>query len=123
MALPFDLIDKGTEGLLRWGDVVSFFMDPSASSTKSDGKVCDDAVLDGGFLAAEGLVDDDLTIEKLRSDENPKDVQPPANFRDCLFRLWPMFTYSMQEVICVVHSHFFVYLGASDSAHFPPVFL
>ena len=101
MALHFDLIDKGTVGFLKYGDVVSFFMDPSASSTKSDGKVCDDAVLDGGFLAAEGLVDDDLTIEKLRSDENPKDVQPPANFRDCLFRLWPMFTYSMQEVRCI----------------------
>ena len=114
MALPFDLIDKGTEGLLRWGDVVSFFMDPSASSTTSDGKVCDDAVLDGsdgkvcddavldgGFLAAEGLVDDDLTIEQLRSDANPEDIRPPANFRDCLFRLWPMFTYSMQEVRCI----------------------
>ena len=106
MALPFDLIDKGTEGILKYGDVVSFFMDPSASAAKSDGGDCVDAVLDGGFLAAEGLVDDDLTIEQLRSDANPEDIRPPANFRDCLFRLWPMFTYSMQEVICVIFTVF-----------------
>ena len=42
-----DLIDKGTEGFLEYGDVVPFLMDPSASAAESDG------VLDDGFLASE----------------------------------------------------------------------
>jgi hypothetical protein len=97
MALPFELVDKGTEGILKYGDVVSFFMDPSASVMKSDGGKCAEAVKDGGFLAAEGLVDDALTIEELRNREDRDLIEPPAGFRDGLFRLWPMFTYSMQE--------------------------
>ena len=63
-----------------------------------NGEIVPEAVLDGGFLAAEGLVDDDLTIEPIRTKDNPDDIRPPANFRDCLFRIWPIFTYSMQEV-------------------------
>ena len=96
--LPFDLIDKKTEGILKYGDVVSFFMDPSVSFLKSDGEFCSEAATEGGFLTAEGLVDGNISLEQLYSTDKPGEILPPAGFRDCLFRLWPPFTYSMQEV-------------------------
>ena len=100
-SLPFKLIDKETRGILKFGDVVSFFMDPSVSLMKSDGGFCNEAVTEGGFLTAEGLVDDSLSLEQLYSVDKPEDILPPPGFRDCLFRLWPAFTYSMQEVRCL----------------------
>lgn len=93
--MAFDLVDRRSEGILKFGDSVSLFFCPS-SNVGSDR---DNQLKSGGFLSAQGIVEMNLSIQQV------KDQLPPASFRECLFQLWPMLTYSMQEVciLCSVH--------------------
>ena len=86
--MSFEFQDHRTDGVLKFGDAVSLFFCPPSD----DGSDRVNQLKFGGFLSAEGLVESNLIIQQV------EDNLPPASFRECLFQLWPMLTYSMQEV-------------------------
>lgn len=86
--MAFELLDRRSEGILKFGDCVSLFFCPPSEGSSDKAKNLEV----GGFLYAEGIVESNVLIKKVENN------LPPGSFRECLFEVWPRLTYSMQEV-------------------------